>query len=81
MHRVKTIQCNGTEDYLPGADCPAEKREKVMGVRVRCQIQTGKEMRDGRRRWEERLGVAKNPGTHRLGEDLVESFPDIKRTA
>lgn len=27
MHRVKTIQRNGTEDYLLGANCPAEKRE------------------------------------------------------
>lgn len=33
MHTVKTIHCNGIEDYLPGANRPAEKREQVMGVR------------------------------------------------
>lgn len=29
----------------------------------------------------EAQGLAESPGTLRLGEDLAESFPDIKRTA
>ena len=35
-------------------------------------------MREGRR-WEEAQGSAKDPGTYKWREDLVESFPDIKK--
>lgn len=58
---------------------PSTGKRKLMSVRVWCQVQTGKEMRSRKRMG--RTWVGMRPGTCRPRENVVESCPDIKRTA
>lgn len=75
------IQCNGTEDCPPGATCPAKRMEEFSGYQGLMPNSNWERNEGQEKGMGEAQALAESPGTLRLGEDLAESFPDIKRTA